>query len=249
MLVDVHCHLDFPQFNKDREEVIKKAADAGIIIINSGLGPESIRYTLKLAEDYSNVLATLGISASELDEKLINETIKLIKENKEKIHGIGEVGLDYYWVKKESQREEEKENFRKFIQLADELNLPLVVHSREAESDVLDLLEDESIPVLLHCFGGSMEEVERAISLGYLISIPTSVIYSKHKQKITEKIPMESIVLETDAPYQPPKPRTRNEPINIKESIEKIAKIKSVNKEIVEMITTENAKDFFNIEI
>jgi len=249
MLIDVHCHLDFPQFDRDREDVIKRAMNDEIIMINSGIGPDSIRNTLKLSKQYENIFATFGLSPYELNEDMVDETIKLIKRNRNEILAIGEVGLDYYWIKNRKEREKERENFERFISLADELNLPLIIHSRDAERDVINILEKEDIPVILHCFGGSIKDAEKAVSLGYLISIPTSIIHSRHKQMIAEKIPIESIVLETDAPYLSPRKGVRNEPLNIKMSVKKIAEIKALTTEMVEIITTENAKDFFNLEI
>ncbi|MCK5344010.1 MAG: TatD family hydrolase, partial [Candidatus Heimdallarchaeota archaeon] len=222
MLIDTHTHLEFPQFDNDRNEVIKKANEENIQIINSGMGPDRIQKTLEIIEEHDNVFATFGLSPQEFDEKIIGETIALIRKHRDKIVGIGEVGLDYYWVKDADERKKEIENFKKFIELSDELNLPLVIHSRDAEEDVIDMLEksaksgESGKAALMHCFSGSVEQAERAISFGCLISIPVNIIYSKQKQRLAREIPLESMVLETDAPYLAPVPRTRNEPVNIK---------------------------------
>ncbi|HIE34289.1 MAG TPA: TatD family deoxyribonuclease [Candidatus Altiarchaeales archaeon] len=245
MLVDVHAHIDFPQFGSDRNNVIEEARKQGIVIINSGLAPEGIEKTISLTRRYDNVLATLGLSPQEFDKNILERTIDLIKKFRNDIVGIGEIGLDYYWVKDEEKRIKEIENFNKFIELSDELDLPLVIHSRNAESDVIEKLTEIDKRALLHCFGGTPEQAEDAISFGCLISIPTSIAYSKQKQKLAKKIPLENIVLETDAPYLAPKPKTRNIPINIKISVEKISSIKGIDKSIVEKTTTENARSFF----
>ncbi|OYT55015.1 MAG: DNase [Candidatus Altiarchaeales archaeon ex4484_2] len=247
MIIDAHCHLHFPQFNEDRDEVISRALDAGVVMINSAVSPGGIRSTLKLSEEYGKVYSTLGLSPSELNDSIVEETLELIEEHRKEIVAIGEVGLDYYWVKERENRDKEKINFKKFIQLADRLNKPLVIHSRDAESDVLDMLEPEDTDVMLHCFSGTINEVKKAVSRGYLVSIPASIIYSKQKQKIARETPLELIVLETDSPFLAPKPRTRNEPLNVKKVAEKIAEIKGLDLEVVEMVSTENAKEFFGL--
>lgn len=249
MLIDVHAHLDFPQFDGDRDSVVRNAKDNEIFIINSGMGPEGIEKTMELIVEYDNIKATLGLSPTEFNTQIIEETINLIRKYRSKIVGIGEVGMDYYWVKDPEKRRKELENFRRFIDLAEELNLPLIIHSRDSEGDVIKELKIRNFPALLHCFGGTLKQAEEAISFGCLISIPTNVVYSKQKQLLSKEIPLESIVLETDAPYLAPIPKTRNEPINVKLSAEKIAEIKGIGLSIVEEVTTNNAKRFFNLEI
>jgi len=247
MLIDVHAHLDFPQFDPDRDEVIERAAKEDILIINSGLGVEGARKTLDLAGRHDNVYAALGMSPTEFDEKEINAVIDLIRENIDRIVAIGEVGLDYYWVKDDLRRWQEAEYFRRFIALSDEVGLPLVVHSRGAEADVLKILEGSDKRALLHCFGGMVGQAEEAASFGHLISMPTNVVYSKRKQEMTEAIAMNRLVLETDSPYLAPVPKTRNEPVNIRLSAEKIAGVKGVASAAVAKATTANAKRFFNL--
>lgn len=247
MLVDVHAHLDFSQFDRDRDEVIKRAGKEEILIINSGMGSEGMKKTLELTDRYENIFATLGMSPTEFDEREIEDCINLIRDNRDKILGIGEVGLDYYWIKESEKRKQEMENFKRFIELSNELDLPLVVHSRDAEKDVIKILRDSDTNAILHCFSGSVKQAEEAIMSGSLISIPTSVVYSKQKQGMARGIPLEYLVLETDAPFLAPVPRTRNEPINLKLSVQKIADIKEVDTAVVEDTTTENAKRFFNL--
>lgn len=247
MLVDVHAHLDFPQFDGDRDRVIDKAAGEGITIINSGLGSRGIKKTLGLSEKHGNVHACLGLAPTEFDEKEIDETIKLIRENRGRIVGIGEVGLDHYWIKDEWKRALQKDNLKRFIALSRELNLPLVIHSREAEKDALEMLEKERVKALLHCFGGGREEAVSAAESGHLISMPTSIAHSKQKQELAKALPLESMVLETDAPYLAPTPKTRNEPVNIRLSAKKISELKGIPESVVEEKTTANAKRFFNL--
>ncbi len=246
MLIDVHAHLDFPQFDRDRDSVVRNAKDNEIFIINSGIGRDGIEKTMKLVSEYDNVKATLGLSPTEFNTQIIEETIDLIRKYRDRIVGIGEVGLDYYWVKDSEKRRTELENFRRFIDLAEELDLPLVIHSRDAEGDVINELKRKNLPALLHCFGGTLKQAEDAISFGCLISIPTNVVYSKQKQLLSKEIPLESMVLETDSPYLAPVPKTRNEPVNVRLSAEKIAEIRGIELSAVEDITTNNARSFFN---
>ncbi len=247
MLIDVHAHLDLPQFDSDRNSVIERAAGEGILIINSGLGPDGIERTIRLMENNDGIFATLGLIPQEFNSDIIDESIGLIRKYKDRIVGIGEVGLDYYWVKEAEKRRLEMDNFRKFISFAKELNLPLVVHSRDAEPDMINELESHGISALLHCFSGTPELGEKAISFGCLVSIPASIMYSRRKQKLAERIPLEHMVLESDSPYLAPTPGERNTPLNIRLSAGKIAEIKGVSRDEVADITTRNAKEFFNL--
>jgi TatD DNase family protein len=249
MLIDVHAHLDFPQFNADRDAIIERAKQAGVAIINSGLGTTGIQKTLALTEKYDNIYASLGITPTEFSEKEIDATIELIRQNRDRIVAIGEVGLDYYWVKDEDKRKQEIVNFQRFIDLSQELCLPLVIHSRDAEDDLLGILKEQNSKVLMHCFGGDAALAAEAAKDGHLISIPANLANSKQKQTVVKAVPLESLVLETDAPYLAPVPKTRNEPANIRQTAEKIAEIKGVKYDVVEAATTQNAKKFFALSL
>lgn len=244
MIIDVHAHLDHRQFDKDRAEVIKRAGD--ILIVNNGLNPESNRKTLELASKYSNIKAALGlypIDALKLD---VDSEIEFIRKNKDKIIAVGEVGLDYHWEKE--KKKEEKENFLKFIKLAEETKKPLIVHSREAELDVIEMLESSKIKnIVLHCFG-SLELVKRAIDNGFLLSIPANVTFSSHFQKIVESVELRNILTETDSPYLSPYKGKRNEPANIVKAIEKISRLKKMSEEDVEEAVWDNFKNIFKIK-
>jgi TatD DNase family protein len=249
MLIDVHAHLDFPQFDADRGDVVNRAKDAGVIIINSGLGAAGIEKTLALTKKFDNVYASLGITPTEFSEKEIDATIELIRRNRDSIVAIGEVGLDYYWVKEEDKRKQETVNFQRFIDLSREMRLPLVIHSRDAETDLLSILKEENIKALMHCFGGDAQLAAAAAGDGHLISIPANLSNSKQKQSVVKAVPLDSLVLETDAPYLSPVPKTRNEPVNIRKTAEKIAEIKGLEYEVVEAATTKNAKKFFALNL
>jgi TatD DNase family protein len=247
MLIDVHAHLDFSQFNADRDKVIMRARDEGVAIINSGLGTAGIKKTLLLIEKYDNVYASLGLTPTEFAKTEIDETIELIRQNRERIVAIGEVGLDYYWVKDKDKRALQIINFQRFIDLSQELRLPLVIHSRDAEEDLLKILKEQNIKALMHCFGGDAALATEAAKDGHLISIPANLANSKQKQAVVKAVCLESLVLETDAPYLAPVPKGRNEPVNIRKTAEKIAEIKGLKYEEVEAATTENATKFFSL--
>jgi len=275
MLVDTHAHLDFPQFDNDRDDVIKRASDKNIIIIHSGLGVSRIKKAVELTRKYNNIYATLGLhpASCKLDfykhkhlnnnsydilrihpgkffDNLVNETINEIRKNKnnEKVIGIGEVGLDYHWVKEKELRNIQHKSFEKFIQLSNEIKLPLLVHSRNAEKDCIKILKEHNKKAILHCFSGTIELAQKAISFGCLISVTTTLVNSLYRQKMVSELPLEKIVLETDAPYLSPFPNKRNEPINIKLTAQKIAEIKDIDFETVADITTKNVEKFFAVK-
>jgi len=235
------------QFDEDRDAVIDRAIKEGIKIITSALGSHAIEKTLKFNTN-NKCFMSFGLTPLEFDEKEIDKTINLIKKHKNTIVAIGEVGLDYYWIKDEEKRKNQKKIFRKFIELSQELNKNLVVHSRDAEKDALEILDDYKINAIMHCFSGSISDAEYAIKKGHIISIPTSVFYSKQKQNMVKNLPLEKIITETDAPYLSPFPKNRNEPVNIKYSIKKISEIKNIDEEIIKQQIDKNLVKFLPFE-
>lgn len=241
-LIDTHAHLDFPEFDKNREEVIARASGEGVRIVNCCLNPEGLEKVRRFKELY----LTIGCTPYRLED--FSGQFKLIRDNADDIVAVGEIGLDYHWIKDEGERERERENFTVLLKLAKELDKPVLIHSRNAESPALDLLEKTRVErAIMHCFSGSVDEAARAMDLGYLISIPTNVTRSKQKQAFARGLPLESVVLETDSPYLAPEPRTVNEPANVRISAQKIADIRGVEFEEVARQTTRNARKFFGI--
>jgi TatD DNase family protein len=241
MIVDVHAHLDHRQFDKDRDEAIKRAER--ILIINNGLNPETNRKTLELSSKYKNVKAALGLYPIDaLKIKNLDEELDFIRKNKDKIVAVGEVGLDYYWEKQ--KKKEEKEIFQKIIDLAEEIKKPVIVHSREAELDAIEMLESSKVKAVLHCFG-AFELVKRAIDNGFFLSIPANVVFSGHFQKIVEMAELRNLLTETDSPYLSPFRGKRNEPSFVEKGLEKIAKIKNISKEEAEETIWNNFNKIF----
>jgi TatD DNase family protein len=245
MLVDTHCHLDFGQFDLDRDEVVKRASD--MLVVNSTVDPGGVADALRMCERYENVRLCLGFGASDLGEDRFEKMRGLIRRHKDELVGLGEVGLDYYWVKDEKERQTQKRHFTEMAELSRELDLPLVVHSRDAEADCINILEGLKVEAIMHCFSGTIKEAERAVDAGCLISIPANVTYVGSRQKIAKAVPVESIVLETDAPYLAPVKGQRNEPANVLAAAKKIAEIKGLGLEQVREATTSAAKRFFRI--
>lgn len=245
MLVDAHCHLDYDSFDEDRDEVVARAED--VVIVNSIVSPDAFGKGIALSKRYPNVHCTLGLAASDLDEGRYGETVRLIREHAQDVVGLGEVGLDYYWVKDGKGRDAEQRRFRGFIELAQELGLPLIVHSRDAEADCINILEELKTSAIMHCFSGTISEAEQALDLGCLISVPANVTHSKSRQELAASLPLKSLVLETDSPYLSPVKGQRNEPGNVKYAAEKIAQLKGVEVEEVAAATTRNALSFFGI--
>jgi len=241
-LIDTHAHLDMPQFDKNRQKVIENATREGVKIISCSLDPKGWEKVKGFKELYHSI----GCCPYHFQD--YEPQFKLVQENVDKIIAVGEIGLDYYWVKEASKREKEKENFIKFLNFAKEHDKPVIIHSRNAEKPALEILKKEGIErALMHCFSGSLDLAKEAIDLGYPISIPTNIITSKQKQEFAQKLPLESIVLETDAPYLAPEPRTLNFPTNIIKSAEMIAQLREIEYEEVAKVTTKNTKEFFRI--
>jgi TatD DNase family protein len=167
----------------------------------------------------------------------------------EKLVAIGEVGLDYYWVKEETLRAKQELLFISAIDLANEVKLPLVIHSRKAESECLDLLEQHAqVPVLLHSFDGNLKQINRALDLGYLISVPTNVTRRKNRRKVTVRAGIDNIVLETDAPFcQPREEIERNEPQYIPLAAQYMAKLLELELDEFSSVTSKNTEQFYKI--
>jgi len=241
-LIDTHAHLDFPEFDRNRDEVIARAKKEDVSIIDCCLTPDG----WEKVKDNKDLLLMIGCCPYRLEE--FYPQFGLIEENISKIIGIGEIGLDYYWQKEQHGRDKEKENFLKLLKLAEDNDKPVLIHSRNAETHVLDILERQGVSrAIMHCFSGTPQEAERAIKLGYLVSIPTNVVLSKQKQDFAKKLPLERLVLETDAPYLSPEPGKVNEPVNVIKSAKKIAELRRISFEEVCSVTTRNAREFFRI--
>lgn len=243
MLVDVHAHLDSKCFSKNLDQVIERAKQANVsIIINNGLDHKTNLKTLELSKKYKIIKPALGIYPEYVFRTDVEKEIKFIEENKDNIIAIGEIGLD---KSKETDFELQKQVFIKLIELAKKLDMPVIVHSRKAEKEVIDILESTKIKkVVLHAFHGNLKLVKRAQELGYKFSMPVSIIKSEHFQNIVKILNLNSILTETDAPYLNPLHKP-NEPCYIADSLKKIAELKQVTIEETEKIIFMNFQSLF----
>ena len=253
MFIDTHCHLDFPEFDQDRDAVVKNARDQGIeYIVNIGSSLEGSLRSLDLTRKYPQIYATVGIHPHEADsfnEKVKNKIETLAKE--EKVVGIGEIGLDYF--RNFSKAENQQALFLSMIGLAKDCGLPMVIHCRQAQDEVLKILKDAMpIKAVIHCFSGDENFLKECLSLGFFISYTCNITYKKAEglRSMVGATPLEKLFLETDAPYLSPEGLRgrRNEPLNVRSVAEEISRIKKISVDEIAQATTANAKEFFNLK-
>lgn len=247
-LIDAHCHLHEPWFKDDLQQVINEAKEKSVEkLVNCASDPRSFDQ-VKASSAFGGVWYTLGMQPTLADKHLHVDPIRPFLDDP-KLVAIGEVGLDYYWVKDEKLRAKQELLFISAIDLANEAELPLVIHSRKAESECLDLLEKHAqVPVLLHSFDGNLKQINRALDLGYLISVPTNVTRRKNRRKVTVRAGIDHIVVETDAPFcQPREEIERNEPQYIPLAARYMADLLELEIDEFASITTENAEEFYKI--
>jgi len=255
MLIDSHAHLEMPDFRKDLEEVIERAKEAGVeYIFTVGTEKRDWKKVLEIANSHSPVHAILGVhphNSKEIDDRTY-PTLRELCRNK-KVRAYGEIGLDFF--RNLSPREIQMTRFREQIELAKELRLPIVVHDREAHQETLEILKSEKAVEcggIIHCFSGDYEMAKACLEMGFFISIPGSITYKNAERfrEIVESLPLESLLMETDAPFLAPVPfrGKRNEPSYVRYTAQKIAEIKKISFEKVGEITTENALRVFRLK-
>jgi TatD DNase family protein len=266
MIFDTHTHLNFSEFDKDRDELIKKLIDSKISIISVGTNFKSSEKAINIANGYKEVFASVGFHPENiaynffkskecfskeeefLEDSFDYEKYKELAKSK-KVVAIGECGLDYYHKPSGVKGFEEiqKKAFIEQLDLAKELDLPIILHCRNAFDDTYEILSKRNNKGVLHCFTGTKEDAERFIALGFYFGI-NGVIFRGNPEESIKAIPMNRILLETDCPYlSPPKFEERNNPLSLKYIIEELSKIKGVSTKEIEEITRQNTKDLFNI--
>lgn len=270
-LIDVHAHLDHAKFKKDLDNVLERCKKNNVLVITSGVNPATNKIALKIAEKYPDVVkVSFGLYPLDALEKEIENSAKLseesfprdlepfnlnnelnyLKKNKSKFVAIGEIGLDYNWPEFQSEeiKKQQKDNFERILDVSKEVDLPVIVHTRKAELDSLEILEKKKMQkVVLHCFMARKHLIKRAIENGWYFSVPPIITRLQHFQNLVEIVPIEKLLTETDSPYLSSVAGERNEPANVKITIKEIAKIKKLSeKEVAEQIW-ENAKRLFNL--
>lgn len=255
MIFETHAHYEDERFAEDREELIQSLPGAGISpVINVGSRMDTTEESVLLAEKYDFVYAAVGIHPSEISDLDMEITLARLRElaKNPKTVSIGEIGLDYYWDKEPEIQAMQREWFRAQLALAKEVDLPVIIHSRDAAEDTLQIMREAyemGIRGVIHCYGYSPEIAKEYTKMGYYIGVGGVVTFKNAKKLVAsvEQIPMESLLLETDCPYMAPEPHrgTRNDSRNLVYVRNKIAELKGIREEEVESITRENAFALF----
>ena len=255
MIFDSHAHYDDKQFGEDRDELLSSMEQNRITkIVNVGSSIESSKRAIALAERYDFVYAAIGVHPSDiscLNEERMAWLRKTAK--REKVVAIGEIGLDYYWDKEPEIQEQQKVWFRRQLELAREVQLPVIIPSRDAAADTLEIMKERAlgIPGVIHCFSYSKELALEYVKLGYYIGVG-GVVTFKNARKLKEavaEIPIERILIETDCPYLAPEPNRgkRNSSLNLPYVVDAIAEMKGMAPETVEEITYRNAMELYGL--
>jgi len=254
MLVDSHCHLDFDVFDEDRADTIQRARAAGIgTMVTICTRVTRFADILVIAESDPNIWCSVGIHPHQAEEEPRVSIQDLVsRAQNAKVIGIGETGLDYYYDN--SPRDLQKESFRTHIAAARETGLPLIVHTRDADEDMADILEDEmgkgAYPGVLHCFSSGADLARRALDIGFYISLSGIVTFKNAQdlREIVEDVPLDRILVETDSPFLAPIPNRgrRNEPSFVVHTAAKVAEVKNTNLDLLSMTSTDNFFRLFN---
>jgi len=261
MLIDSHCHIDGEQFDEDRDEVVRRARDAGIMaMLNIGTGcprSDDFRKAVAVAERYENVYAAVGVhphDAKLYDDAAENHLIDLVKSSK-KVIAWGEIGLDFYYD--HSPREVQTDVFRRQIRKAQELGLPIIIHSRDANDETMEILMDECSAKdfrggIMHCFGGTPQMAESLIDIGFLISFAGTVTFKNadYLRDAARIVPLDKLLIETDCPFLTPVPfrGKRNEPAFVVHTALYLAEFYGVELKKLAAQTTRNFLEFFQLD-
>jgi TatD DNase family protein len=254
MFVDVHCHLSFPDFDPDREEIIRQMTESGLaLLIDPGTDAESSRKSIGLAAGHPVIYANVGLHPHETSEPIAETTFDELAglARSPKVVGIGEIGLDYHYP--DCNIRHQQDAFRTMLRMAKQLDLPAVIHCREAWVDLFRILEEEkhsSLRGMMHCFSGDPAIARRCVQLGFAISIPGTVTYKRSMlPEVIHEIPVSQLLTETDAPYLSPVPHRgkRNSPLYVHLITERIAAIKNMRVEETAACIARTAAGLFGI--
>lgn len=249
-LIDTHAHLQNARYDNDLESIISRIQQANMKVIVIGWDLESSRRAIVLASKYEFIYATVGLShysASDINDDLLNKISQLAQ--KRRVVAIGETGLDYYRMA--APIPSQKRLFREQIQLANKLQLPVVVHDRDAHEDIVNTLkEEEAHAGVIHCFSGDKKMLEKILDIGFYVSISGIITFSKPLAQLIKQIPLDRLLVETDSPYLAPVPKRgkRNEPSYLKYIVQKISEILDLTYEEVVQINETNANNLFKLK-
>lgn len=256
MIFDSHCHPQFPQYDKDRDEMIKRALDKGIFMICVGTDLETSKKGIELTKKYEGMRVTIGAHPNETGEFNMGNYENIISDDK--VVAVGEVGLDYYRTPEPEKQKIQKERFIQFLDLATKYKKPVVIHCRDAQKgseglahrDAIEILKGCKLSGVAHSFTGTREEAEAYINLGFYLGFNGIVTFTDQYNELIEEAPLDKILLETDAPYLAPVPYRgqRNEPAYVVEVAKKIAELKNISLDETITQTTKNAEKLFGID-
>lgn len=249
VLTDTHAHVCDAGFDADREDVLARAAAAGVrAIVAVGEDLSDAEKNLALARQFPILKPAAGLYPTYLDPLAADNMVDFIRANRACLAAIGEVGLDFWVVREEAERRVQREIFSRFIRLSLELDLPLNVHSRSAGRHAVDLLlQNGAEKVQLHAFDGKIAAARPALEAGFFFSLPPSIVRSRQKQKLVHHLPLECLLVETDSPVLGPEPRMRNEPANLMIVVRAVAAIKGVPEDRVVDAMAANTKNLYGI--
>ena len=254
-LIDSHAHLDFPQFDSDRDSVIRRAYEAGVAqIVNPGADLASSRRAVSLAERHAGIFAAVGVHPHDA-VTLTDETLSALAQLADSSHvvAMGEIGLDYY--RDLSPRKQQRRAFSQQLALARSLGLPVIVHIRDAHEDAMPILEREGREMrgVLHCFSGDLDVARRAIALGWYVSVAGPLTYpnARRLRGVVSQLPVERLLVETDCPYLSPQARRgkRNEPAHVRWVAEQLAETLGIPLDKVAEVTSRNSRELFGLPL
>ncbi len=269
MLIDTHAHINFNAYKKNGDEVIKRALQNDVFLINVGSQYATSQRAVEYAKKYpEGVFAAVGLHPIHTKGKKIKEEINAWRNEREaeefdyeaykklaqepKVVAIGEMGLDYYHLDKGQEEEQkilQKENFLKQLKLAQELNKPVIVHCREAHNDLIEILKNYKLAGVLHSFSGRWSQAQEYLEMGFYLGFNGIITFARDYDRVVAEAPLERLLVETDCPYLTPIPYRgkRNEPLYVKYVAEKIAELRGINFEEVAGVTTRNARELFGV--
>ena len=258
-MIDSHCHPQLPQFDKDREEMINRALDSGIQMICVGTDLEMSKKAIELAQKHSGIWASVGLHPNDnLDEEFGEKDYEdLLKQDK--VVATGEIGLDYYRTEKLEDRKRQRDRFVQQLELAKKVGKPLILHCRDSKAgstgtaypEMIDILKNgyTDLGGVVHSYTGSLDEAKRFLDLGLYLGFNGIITFARQYDEVVKYVPLDRILLETDAPYLTPEPYRgqRNEPVYVIEVAKKIAELKNISVEEVAEQTTKNCKELFGL--
>lgn len=247
-IFDTHCHLQFPHYDHDRDEVIRR----GVPMICVGIDFETSKRAVELAKEHSGIWAAVGAHPNDIENLVMDDFVHLM--NEKKVVAVGEVGLDYYRTKGDEKQKKQREMFKQFINLAYQYKKPLILHCRDAHKDAIEILKSAKNILyggVAHSFTGTLEEAREYLSIGFYLGFNGIVTFARQYDQIVIHTPLEKILLETDAPYLTPEPYRgkRNEPAYVAEVAKRVAKLKQIPLKKVIEITTQNVIKLFKVNL